>query len=224
MRGGGQKRMPKKKKYKISIYTKSAFRMNLLPILYVGFRLTPFIIICFFVLSSMLSSDVRGVIFLGMLLLNCIVAVAIGGLVGYFNDSFNDDKIPEDKAAMCNALTIGNGERVSRIPLNINIVSFTYAYLVYILAKYDKVNSNIPFIVFFAILLFSMIMWEVMSSCISPIKAVMAIVVGGGLGVGFSEAIDKWSNNIPGLQFFNNITNDEICKRVSNEVFECDVS
>jgi len=172
----------------------------------------------------MLSSDVRGVIFLGMLLLNCIVAVAISGLVGYFNDSFNDDKIPEDKMAMCNALTIGNGERVSRIPLNINIVSFTYAYLVYILAKHDKVNSNIPFIVFFAILLFSMIMWEVISSCVSPIKAVMAIVVGGGLGVGFSEAIDVWAKNIPGLQFFNNITNEEICKRVSNEVFECDVS
>ncbi len=193
--------------------------MNLLPLLYVGFRLTPFIIVSFFVFSSLLSSDIRGIVFLGFLLLNCLFTVMLGNIIGYFVDSFNDDGIPVDKAAVCNALTIGDGERISLIPLNINIVSFTYGYLVYLVGTTDRVFANIPMIVFFAILLFSMIVWELMNSCASLVRVVIAIVTGAGFGVLFSDSVIKM--NIPELQFFTRITGDELCSLPSDSVFQC---
>ena len=197
--------------------------MHLLPILYVGFRLAPFVIVCFFVLSSMLSTDIRGIIFLGLLLLNCIITWAFGEVYGFFDTNFKYDVIPDEKAAMCNALTIGNGERASAIPLNINIISFTFAYLVYLIGKHKREMSHIPTIIFFSILILATIFWEVTNRCVSIPKAIFALVLGGSIGVAFAEIIDVWGKNIPELQYFNYITNQETCKQLTNEVFECSV-
>jgi len=133
-----------------------------------------------------------------------------------------DDTLPE-KVAICNATSLGDGERMSSIPLNISVVSFTFAYLLYILGMEDKVDSNVPTIIFFTLLLFSMLAWEFINTCVSGFKLVIAIIISGSLGVGFSAAMREWTVNLPGLQFFNNITNEDVCKRVSDEVFECDV-
>jgi hypothetical protein len=111
--------------------------MNLVPLLYVGFRIIPFILVSFFVLSSILKTDVRGVIFLGLLLINCAVVIIFNSFAGE-NPLFNPNTLDQNKA-MCNALSIGNtNERISTIPLNINIVAFTFAYLVYLIAKKNQ--------------------------------------------------------------------------------------
>jgi hypothetical protein len=171
----------------------------------------------------MLSTDIRGIIFLGLLLLNCIITFVIGEGIRFINNGFNRDDSPEDKMAMCNALTIGNGERASIIPLNINIISFTFAYLVYLVGKHKKEMSSIPTIIFFSILILATIFWEVSNQCVSLPKAILALVIGGGIGVGFAEAVDVWGKNIPELQYFSYITNQDTCKQVTNEVFECTV-
>ena len=196
----------------------------MLSVLYAGFRQAPFILICFFVISSMLSTDIRGVIFLGLLLVNCMVTLAFGAALNTFIPNFAfDDTLPE-KVATCNATSLGDGERISAIPLNINIISFTFAYLLDILGNENKVDANVPTIVFFTLLLFAMIVWEIVNTCVSIPKIILAIIFGGSLGVGFSEAMLVWSKNFPGLQFFSSITNEDVCKRVSDEVFECDVN
>ena len=195
--------------------------MNLVPLLYVGFRIIPFILVCFFVLSSILKTDVRGVIFLGLLLINCSVVIMFNSLTGeVFNPETNEINKP-----MCNALSIGNtNERISYIPLNINIVAFTYAYLVYLIAKKKQVGGNIHSIVFFAVLLSSMIAWEVLNTCASIGGIFMSLLFGIGLGVGFCEMLDvlAFRYNIKGLHFFSNITNDDdVCKMTNEDLFEC---
>jgi hypothetical protein len=197
---------------------------GLLSVLYAGFRQAPFILICFFVISSMLNTDIRGVIFLGLLLINCLFTMAVSAGINMAYPGFAfDDTLPE-KVATCNATSLGDGQRISSIPLNINIVSFTFAYLLYVLGKEDKVDANVPTIIFFTLLLFAMIMWELVNTCVSGGKLVAAIILGGSLGVGFSDAMYVWSKNVPGLQFFSHLTNEDVCKRVSDEVFECDIN
>ena len=195
--------------------------MNLVPLLYVGFRIIPFILVSFFVLSSILKTDVRGVIFLGLLLINCAVVVMFNSLAG---DYFYPGTTDQNKA-MCNALSIGNtNERISTIPLNINIVAFTFVYLVYLVAKKTQVTGNIHSIVFFSVLLSSMIAWEFLNTCASIGGIFMALIFGIGLGVGFCEMLDflAFKYNIKGLHFFSNITNDDdVCKMTNEDLFEC---
>ena len=195
--------------------------MNLVPLLYVGFRIIPFILVSFFVLSSILKTDVRGVIFLGLLLINCAIVIMFNSLAG---DMFKAD-IKDSNKAMCNALSVGNlNERMSNIPLNINIVAFTGAYLVYLIAKRLQVPTNIHSIVFFTVLLFSMIVWEVLNTCASLLGVFIALLFGISMGIGFCEMLDflAFKYNIKGLHFFTNITNDDdVCKMTNEDLFEC---
>ena len=195
--------------------------MNLVPLLYVGFRIIPFILVSFFVLSSILKTDVRGVIFLGLLLINCAIVIMFNSLAG---DMFKADTKDSSKA-MCNALSVGNlNERMSNIPLNINIVAFTGAYLVYLIAKRLQVPTNIHSIVFFTVLLFSMIVWEVLNTCASLLGVFIALLFGISMGIGFCEMLDflAFKYNIKGLHFFTNITNDDdVCKMTNEYLFEC---
>ena len=169
----------------------------------------------------MLNSDIRGIIFLGVLLLNCLITFTIGTA---FKSALPVDNTPPEKIATCNATSLKDDERFSPIPLNINIVVFTFAYLLYILVKENMVNYNVPTIVFFTILLASMLFWEFTNQCVDPLKLILALILGGGFGALFSYGVSEWSKNLPGLQFFNNLTNEDVCKRVSDEVFECDVA
>lgn len=206
----------------INIYhRRHSNNMNLVPLLYVGFRIVPFILVSFFVLSSILKTDVRGIIFLGLLLINCSVVIMFNSLAG---DMFKPDTKPEYKS-MCNALSVGNlNERISNIPLNINIVAFTFAYLVYLITKKLQVSTNIHSIIFFAVLLFSMIVWEVLNTCATLGGIGISLLFGIGLGIGFCEMLDflAFKYNIKGLHFFSNITNDDdVCKMTNEDLFEC---
>jgi hypothetical protein len=195
--------------------------MNFVPLLYVGFRIIPFILVCFFVLSSVIHSDIRGFIFLGLLLLNCGATVMFDAM---FGDTFKID-VPESSKATCNSIGLGNvNERLTVFPLNINIVSFTYAYLVYLLGVYKQVDQNVHTIVFFAILLSSMIIWEITNSCAGIGAIVGSMIIGIGLGVGFCEMVDVLAkkHKIKGIHFFASITNDnDVCKVTNEEIFEC---
>ena len=205
----------------LTIYYLLSIIMNLVPLLYVGFRIIPFILVSFFVLSSILKTDVRGVIFLGLLLINCAVVIMFNSLSG----SYFESNTPDMNKAMCNALSIGNtSERISTIPLNINIVAFTFAYLVYLIAKKSQVTGNIHSIVFFSVLLSSMIAWELLNMCASIGGVVVSLLFGITLGVGFCEMLDflAFRYNIKGLHFFSNVTNDDdVCKMTNEDLFEC---
>jgi hypothetical protein len=195
--------------------------MNLVPLLYVGFRIFPFILVCFFALSSIIKSDVRGIIFLGILLINCVMVLFFTAVLPEMIKPSPSD----DYKAICNALSIGNnGERLSSIPFNINIVSFVFGYLVYLIAKNKQVDANIHSIIFFTVLLFIIIVWEFANGCSNIVGIVSAIVIGAGTGIGICELFDFMAKKykIRGLHFFTSVTNDtEVCKMTNEDLFEC---
>jgi hypothetical protein len=165
---------------------------------------------------------VRGIIFLGILLINCVIVLIFTSTLP---DFIIKPSPSDDYKAMCNALSIGNnGERLSTIPFNINIVSFVFGYLVYLIAKHKQVDANIHSIIFFTVLLFTIMVWEFVNGCSSFGGIITAIVIGGGAGVGFCELFDFMANKykIRGLHFFTSVTNDtEVCKMTNEDLFEC---
>jgi len=188
--------------------------INLSALIYVGFRLAPFILVSFFTLSSLFNNDIKGLIFLSMLLFNCFIAIAIGNMLP--PDDFGNPNLN----GVCNGLTLTNSGPLSKnLPLNINIMSFTFAYLAYIIYRYDLIMNNIPTVIVFSIFILYQLYWLVMNRCSSFLYSFISLAVGWGLGWIMSMSIDK--AGIVQLQYFNGLTNQEVCKRANNKQFKC---
>lgn len=186
--------------------------LNVQSIMYIGFRLAPFILISFFALSSLFNSDIKGIIFLGMLLLNCFITISIG------------TALPEDQATtnpnmICNSLTLTRNGPLSRLPLNVNVLTFTLAYLAYIINQYGLAKNNIPTLVVFPLFILYQIYWSFTNGCNSLYYSTISLLIGGILGVLFSYAVDK--TGIVQLQYFNGISNQEVCVRATNAKYKC---
>lgn len=187
--------------------------LNLPALMYVGFRLAPFILVSFFVLSSLFNSDLKGIIFLGMLLVNCFVTVILGNMLP--TDSNN-----ENTYGVCNGLSLTQAGPLSRnLPLNINIFAFTFAYLAQIIQKYDLIKQNIPTVIVFSIIILYQWYWAVSNNCNSALYTFMSLALGFGFGWLFSFAVDEMK--IVQLQTFNGLANQQVCTRPSNQIFQC---
>lgn len=187
--------------------------LNVQSIMYIGFRLAPFILISFFALSSLFNSDIKGIIFLGLLLLNCFITISIG--VALPKDIPN----PENPNMTCNSLTLTQNGPLSSLPLNVNIMTFTLGYLAYIIGINKSIDNNIPVIVVFPIFILYQIYWSWKNGCNSLLYSIGSMILGGGLGALFSYAIDK--TGIVQLQYFNGITKQDVCVRATNAKYRC---
>ena len=186
-------------------------------IAYVGFRLAPFILICFFALSSMFNADIKGIIFLGLLLLNCFITMVVG-------NGFLPEPTPTNNNHICDGLSLSANGPISRLPLNINVLTFTLAYLAYIIGTYGKkdpsvINNNIPTFVVFSLLIIYQGIWSYQNGCNTMGYSLISMIIGGGLGALFSYAVDK--SGLVKLQYFNGITNAEICSRPTKARYVC---
>lgn len=188
--------------------------INLQSLMYVGFRLAPFILVSFFTLSSLFNSDIKGMIFLAMLLFNCFVTIMVGNTMS--SDEFAD----RNMNGVCNGLTLTQSGPLSRVlPLNINILSFTFAYLAYIIFQYGLIMTNIPTIIVFSSFILFQLYWSTENQCNTFTNSFISLAIGFGLGWVMSMAIDK--AGIVELQYFNGIKDKEVCKRSANTKFKC---
>ena len=189
--------------------------LNLSALLYVGFRLAPFILVSFFVISSVFNSDIRGIIFLGLMLLNCFMTIAIGNAIG----PYLGGNEYEDMEGVCLTMNLTDTGPLSKyLPLSINIFTFTLAYLAQIIQSHNKINRNIPVIIIFSIVILAQFFWLILNRCTRPLLAVMSIALGFGFGWLFSYIIDI--NNLADLQYFTGLYDQDVCSR-SDTTFSC---
>lgn len=195
--------------------------LNLLTLLYLFFRLAPFIIVCFFSLSSIFNQDVKGLIYLVGLLFACFIAFLVGNTLPVSFTYGSDDNGTGIRQVnpVCNMITVGKDGSFSKIPLGICILTYTLIYLVYIIYINNIVISNLPTIIFFPILITGDLIWNIKNDCYTPTGIILSIVIGGL--VGWIWAVTVNSFNKPSL-FFLNVGGDNIvCKRPSKQLFKC---
>jgi hypothetical protein len=186
--------------------------LNIKSIMYIGFRLAPFVLISFFALSALFNSDIKGIIFLAMLLLNCFITISIGV-------ALPDDTFATNPNMICNSFTLTKGEPLSKLPLNVNIITFTLAYLAYIIGMNGAIMNNIPTVIVLPIFILYQIYWSWANGCNSLQYSIASMILGGGLGALFSYAIDK--TGIVQLQYFNGITKQDVCVRATKAKYRC---
>lgn len=191
--------------------------LNMTTILYTAFRLAPFILVSFFTLSSVLNQDFKGIIYLAGLLISCFISVAVG------NTSSIISEIPTDMNETCNSLTLSDSGKLSNLPLSMNVFSYTFFYLVYVIAKYDKkyklAANNIPTLILFPLLILGDAYWNMKYNC-SGLKSILfSFLIGSVVGVLWAYMID--SLKIAKLQYFSGISNKEICSQPTKQLFRC---
>lgn len=196
--------------------------LNIVTLLYLFFRLAPFIIVCYFALSSLFNQDMKGLIYLVGLLFACFVTFIFGHTLPISYTSGESDTVPNQVklvAPVCNLITIGKDGSFSRLPLGLATLSYTFFYLVYIIVKNNLELNNLPTLIFFPIIILADFIWNIMNDCYSSTGVVLSLVIGGCMGVAWSAIITQL--NKPNLLFLNVGSNQSVCQRPSKQLFKC---
>lgn len=218
------------------------FSLNFIDLPYLIFRLGPIIVVSFFVLQSLLTWDVKGILYLSGLLLTCVLTLLINGIL------YNIKPIPtEDQINLaCYTITLGeNNSYFSNIPLSLVTYSFTFFYLLIFIfnlanpnptigildtQKFTKklmdaaLKDNVPVLVFFPFLILAELLWINMNKCISESNTVFLIYALSGIIIGGFGGI-LWGITITsiGIQRLQYITsgNSSVCSRPSKTTYRC---
>ena len=189
--------------------------LNLTNILYTAYRLSPFILVSFFILSSFLNQDFKGLIYLAGLVFACFLSAVTGKWTSIFNETNADADM------ICKTLTLTKEGNFSNLPLSMTIFTYTFGYLLYIIILYGLAKDNIATIILFSILIIVDWTWNITFSCSNHINLIAAFLIGAGIGVGWSAIIA--STNQVSLQYFNGISNKEVCSLNKKVKFRCTV-
>jgi len=190
--------------------------LNLTNIFYTAYRLFPFILVSFFTLSSLLNQDLKGIIYLAGLLIACFLSSVVGNSNVFNTALYNEEN---DYSKICNALVLGEKSPYSKLPLSMTVFSYTFFYLIFVIAKYKLANQNVISIILFIVLIISDWIWNTMFKCNSHERLFAALIVGCGVGLAWAAIID--STKKVELQYFNGIANKNVCKMSSKQKFRC---
>ena len=187
--------------------------MNLASIFYLFFRLSPFILVCFFTLGSILNSELKGFVYLVGLCFACFVTFMINGALG-------EDSNDTNKSLLCNSFSVNNIYS-TKTPASLVILSYTLFYLVYPIAKHDLAIYNVPTLVLFPLLILADIWWNISTGCYTPLQCIVAVIVGSGAGILWSFII--WKSKVKEFQYYNIGSASEICSKPTAQTFKCAV-
>ena len=190
-------------------------QINLYSILYISFRLAPFILVSFFSISSILNQDYKGLIYLCGLLLTSFIAIITGYTFKNYLNAINYEQsdIYENVTKTCNLLTLSESGPISNIPLSLIVFSYT------IIVKYNLINQNIPLFIIFSLLIATDLYWNVSNDCFKPLSLLASLIVGTCCGIGWAYFID-WTK-VTKLQYYNGLSNKEFCSIPSKQTFKC---
>jgi len=194
--------------------------INIITIAYIFFRLAPFIIVCFFSLQSVFNQDIKGIIYLVGLLLTCFVSTMIGNIPGLQKmTAISTSGIQVSFNQMCKFIELSKNGPISHLPLGQTVLGYTFAYLLYIILKYNLASQNVPTLVLFPILIIGDYFWNLTHSCANVAALFIALLLGGIFGILWGYIID--STGKVDLQLFNGISNAEVCSRPSRTIYRC---
>jgi hypothetical protein len=199
---------------------------NFSNILYLAFRLAPFLIVSFFSLQSILNWDLKGVMYLVGLLLATFFTVFFGKNKPFKQDMFVKHMENEIPNAKCSVITLGNdGYALSTIPVSIMMYSYSLFYLLMFMINLARTSSsssdsvsyknisakslngimgqNIPILVLFPLLVLAESYWIISNKCLFGVRPIMsiitAIIIGGLFGLMWASFIVYTGKRIYGL-------------------------
>lgn len=189
---------------------------NFNSLVYLFFRLSPFIVVCFFTLSSIINNEIKGFVYLVGLCFGLVLLSLIGGSMPILGLP-ETGNASESKALLCNSLPFGNAS----LPIGIGILGYTLGYLLFTIIKYKIVIFNLSIVILFPILILADIWWNISTGCYNPLQCAISLIVGSGAGLLWSYII--WKSKVKEFQYYNIGATSEICSKPTAQTFKCAV-
>ena len=189
--------------------------INIINIFYMFFRLSPFIIISYFTLQSLLNQDLKGVIFIVGLIISAAITTGIAGF------------LPEEKGLTptdyskirCTQLTIGNNHPISKLPLRQTVFGFTLSYLSYFIGVNNLQNQNLVTFFLFPLLILGDIYWSTKNLCSTPKYLLISLIISLMVGTLWAALIE--STQMTDLQYMSGISNKDVCSKPVKSLYKC---
>lgn len=189
--------------------------LNLVNILYMFFRMAPFIIVSYFTLQSILNQDFKGVIYLIGLIVTSFIVYLVAAV------------LPEEKGLMpsdyskvrCTQLTIGNNYPISKLPLSQTVFGYTLTYLSYFIGVNNLQTQNMATFILFPIIILADIFWNVTNFCSTPKYLLLSLIISSIIGLLWAMLIE--STGVGGFAYLTGITNKDVCSRPTKSLYKC---
>jgi len=182
--------------------------LNLTNVVYLFLRLSPFIIVGYFILQSLFESSTKGLFYLAGLLMTTLVTILA-------SRSFKGDS--DTNNTSCRGATLGNGQ-ISYLPLSQMTLVYSFTYVLTIVMKYGTTNMNIGTIATFTIL--TLADWFGNRNCINVMPNLFATWI-IAIGIGY-----MWTNYLINtgydIVFFQGVSDANVCK-MNTSNFRCRV-
>ncbi len=192
--------------------------LNIINIMYMFFRLAPFIIVSYFTLQSLFNQDLKGVIYLIGLIVASVITVVLGGVLKKFSPP--KGLMPTDYSRIrCTQLTLGNTQPVSILPLSQTVFGYTLAYLTYFISINNLQTQNIATFIMFPLIIVSDMIWSTSNMCSNPKYLLISLIIGAIIGTLWAMIIE--STNMPNLAYMSGIANKDICSKPSKSLYKC---
>jgi len=182
-------------------------------------KLSPFIIICFFTMQSMIKQDLKGIIYLAGVIFACTANILFGNFP-YLQKINTSDNLPSSRYHLCRLIEFSNGP-MSYIPLGLTILGFTMTYLVYNATLFKIVKFNYMTFGFLTLLIINDFYFNLFSSCAKIEALIISLVIGILTGVLWGFTINTIGD--PKLQLITGLNPNTTCYAPKNQKYRCKV-
>lgn len=189
--------------------------MNFTPMNVLQFytAISPFLLGFFMIMVSVFNQDIKGLVYLGCVLLSTLVYISI--MYMFRSDTHN---LPS-----CNILTFdgvfGGALNTKLFAYNSMFIVFTLVYLLVPMHYYNHINYLL--LIFLGIMYLMDGYYKLHIKCVNWMGILVSSIIGGSIAFGLATALVSQSGD---LIYFNEIvSNNVICKRPTEQSFKCSV-
>jgi hypothetical protein len=163
--------------------------MEFIGLLFLIYRMMPFMIVSFLVILSLFSGELSGFLLLVGIMLSSLITIGISHM-----SFIKPEQLDITNMMKCSLLTLNNNV-LSHLPLSTHTFAFIFGYFIYILVTNDLVVTNALLIAMITLLLFFDILYNLINC--AKIYVVIPLIIGVFSGVLWAVILGTKNQMIP---------------------------
>jgi len=190
---------------------------------FITYKITPFIIVAYLVISSLLSGSIKGFYVLAGVMISAVFVIMVDKMP-FINELFKKnltDKNAQDiytSIKQCNMLTFEDGHLISKLPLSTSTISFIFAYFMSLIARFKVAKKN----AFFILILCALVSYDLyyhFTGCTAISYLVfIPFVIGTIMGIIWGLTVNK-----DDVMDVKGVSSSETCSQTSKNKYTCNM-